>query len=164
MDDEVTLPNSPQSLQNSPRPGRHPMNTLGREPPALDPRALAELRQVFAGPARPALAALVDDFLESGPRRLSEIDEALKRQDADALCWAAQALAGPARLLGARELAEACAALENAGREGSWRRLRALADLLAVQHDQVRNLVEDEFGVAARPGAAQPTGVPEGED
>jgi HPt (histidine-containing phosphotransfer) domain-containing protein len=140
------------------------MNAPGPSGATLDPHALAELRRVFAGAARPALAAIVHDFLESGPRRLREIADALGRRDVEALCWAAQALAGAARLLGARELAEACSTLEDAGRDGSWAHLPALADALAARHDQVRRLVEDEFGMALESGAAQPRHASEGED
>lgn len=139
------------------------MSAFEGAPSALDPHVLADLRRVFAGVARPALGAVVDDFLESGPRRLNEIAEAVARRDVEASCWAAQALAGAARLLGAQGLADLCVTLEETAQAQSWAQLHALLDGLTVQHDQVRHLVEDEFGAAAR-SVAKPRHAPEGED
>jgi PAS domain S-box-containing protein len=100
----------------------------------LDPRVLAELRELREPDMPDPLAELIDLFLKDAPSRLQKVRTAIEQNDANALCAAAHSLKGSASNLGARRMAEICMNLEKQGRAGS---LTDAPDLLRS--------VEEEF-------------------
>jgi CheY-like chemotaxis protein/HPt (histidine-containing phosphotransfer) domain-containing protein len=79
----------------------------------------AELWQRVNGD-RTILGELVGLFLEEGPRLMSDIQEALRLRDAQALVLAAHTLKGSAGVFTGRAAAEAAGRLERIGRGGGW--------------------------------------------
>jgi len=67
-------------------------------------------------PAGAALVArLVDSFRTRGPAYVADLDDAVRRRDADTVARLAHGLGGVAGNLGAASLAELCERLETAG-------------------------------------------------
>jgi CheY-like chemotaxis protein len=83
----------------------------------LDATRLESLRQMTGG--REALGQVVEMFLQEAPGRIAALSEAVERQDAHALEFAAHRLKGGAGTLGAKRLAVLCEGLEVRAREGS---------------------------------------------
>ncbi|HSA03014.1 MAG TPA: Hpt domain-containing protein, partial [Candidatus Paceibacterota bacterium] len=84
----------------------------------LDPRVLAELRELREPDMPDPLAELIDLFLKDAPSRLQKVRTAIEQNDPNALCAAAHSLKGSASNLGARRMAEICMNLEKQARVG----------------------------------------------
>lgn len=123
------------------RKGERSPEAAGRERRVLDVSALAELQRLFAGGERP----LLGDVLGVGPQRLADMRDGLGQRDPDALCWAAEALRGGAKLVGARRLSDLCARLADAARRCVWDDARVLIEALDAEYARVRSRLEREL-------------------
>jgi len=94
----------------------------------VDVSGLLELRQLQA-PGRPdAVARIVRRFLEETDERLVSLRLAAQNDDALELERSAHALKGSAGTVGANEMADLAARLEQIGREGHVREASALVE------------------------------------
>jgi CheY-like chemotaxis protein/HPt (histidine-containing phosphotransfer) domain-containing protein len=94
---------------------------LGREPdPAAENHARLDLPKLLGhlGGDRQVLGSMVTIFLETGPRTLAKIREAVAAGDPKGVAAAAHAIRGSAGIFGATALAELCLQIENLGEAG----------------------------------------------
>jgi len=83
---------------------------------AIDHGVLDQLRADLGGKA--GLHEVIVTFLEKTPAALASLRDAATRADADAIRRAVHMIKGTSAILGARALAEQCAALEHLSRSG----------------------------------------------
>ena len=85
---------------------------------------------------------LSTSFLESAPRCLAGIEEALRLGDARKLAEEAHGLKGISRTIGALDQAAACAALEHAARRGELGLAATEAERVGAQWAKLRIVLE----------------------
>jgi len=85
--------------------------------PALDPNAIAALRELNPGDDS-FFRDLVQIYLDDSPTRIVEIEDALARSDAHRLTLAAHSLKGSSANFGAGALRALCEHVEQLGRQG----------------------------------------------
>ena len=110
-------------------------------PDALDPEVLRELRSL-ASPE--TFLSSVAIFLERSAEHVESIANAAARADLEAAMRAAHSLRGSAGVLGARELARACAALEERALAGEADGLAALVQAVESEYARAREALERE--------------------
>ncbi len=108
----------------------------GRGRPVLD-----ALRAACGGDAEFA-RELAGSFLDSAPRCLDAIEDALGAADPESLTDAAHGLKGISRTIGADELADACEALEDAARRADLHGIEGLAAQVDAAWDRVRTALQ----------------------
>ncbi len=99
----------------------------------IDPNAL---KSIF-GDDDEVLKEILNDFVGPATANAEEIATAVSNQSAGAVGAAAHKLKSSSRSVGANELADICAALELAGREGNWEVINASAERLPAVMQQV---------------------------
>jgi two-component system sensor histidine kinase/response regulator len=109
--------------------------------PAPEQPALVELTEVCEGDDDFA-RELAEAFLESAPRCLTGIEEAIASGDVRALATHAHGLKGISRTIRAQNLADACELLEDSGRRGDLEAAAALAARVGDAWEQVRAVLE----------------------
>ena len=102
------------------------------EDAAIDPAPLEQLRALGQRRGKDMLSNVVKLYLEQAPSWLSTMDQALQRNDAQALHDTAHSLKSSSANLGARNVAALCAQLETAARED---RLQTAPALVNGIHD-----------------------------
>ena len=122
--------------------------------PALDPARLGALRQMAGG--TDIFGEVVALFLQEIPGRLAGLAEAVRREDAGALQFAAHRLKGGAATLGANRLARLCERLEQQGRGGSCAGAAEAVVEVGRELERVRLALLAEVGQGARPGRPSP--------
>ncbi len=92
---------------------------------------------------------LAESFLESAPRCLGVIEDAVRAGDGPMLAKEAHGLKGISRTIGADDLADACRALEDAAHQGDLRRAKAETTRVVDAWEVVRAALEsfDELGI-----------------
>jgi HPt (histidine-containing phosphotransfer) domain-containing protein len=103
--------------------------------PALDPAALAALRNLSPGDDS-FFKDLVQIFLDDSPQRIAEIEQALAKSDARQLALSAHSLKGCSAYFGAGQLRALSEQLERLGRQDSLG--EAPAQLLALKDEFAR--------------------------
>src|SRR5690606_34705186 len=106
--------------------------------------ATGVLREL-AGDRPDDIRALLEDYLRCTRDDMEALERLREAGDLPALATQAHRLKGAARLVGAVELAEAAAALENALRGGARERLAALEDALHAAHWRLRDQVARQY-------------------
>jgi CheY-like chemotaxis protein/HPt (histidine-containing phosphotransfer) domain-containing protein len=96
-------------------------------PPVLDQSALSGLERLDLD----VVADVILPFRQESALRLTAVDEAVARGDADAVRRLAHALKGDALMIGGLEMRTLCAELERLGRQG---RTRDAGDVLRALH------------------------------
>ena len=87
--------------------------------PVIDPQAIEDLRAL--NPEDPAfLRELIDLFIQDVPERITEIEQALARQDAVLLTRAAHTIKGSCSNFGAASLREISHAMEMQGKASDF--------------------------------------------
>jgi HPt (histidine-containing phosphotransfer) domain-containing protein len=107
-----------RNLENQPitkKTRKHSTNL----PPCLDNTILENLKALGGEDNPEFFLAVIDQFLSDLPRHLTDIKQAVERQDSEALVKTAHACKGSSRSIGATSLAEMSFALELLGREGT---------------------------------------------
>jgi signal transduction histidine kinase/CheY-like chemotaxis protein/HPt (histidine-containing phosphotransfer) domain-containing protein len=95
-----------------------PAETRSNGGPAVDPSRLQELRDFMGDDGMETVTALVDSYLDDGPRLISEAVDALGRGDTQALIHRAHTLRGSSGAVGAIAVAELAGAVETMARRG----------------------------------------------
>ncbi|HEV8700594.1 MAG TPA: response regulator [Candidatus Polarisedimenticolia bacterium] len=126
----------------------------GRPGNPLDPEVFGQLRQADGGHGG-FLAMLIDKFFEEAPARLATLSDAALRGDREALVKAAHSLKGSSGTLGARELSEMCAGLEECGKAGRLNEAGLRLSAIQKEYDRVRKALDAErpSGAAGRRSA-----------
>ncbi len=132
----------------------------------LAPRDAVEPgRHLDIGPRCTTLAELIDacggdqefaremaaSFLETAPRCLGVIADAMQAADARALANEAHGLKGISRTIGARDLAEACQSLEDAAMRGDFQEAETETGRVVDAWDVVRVALESFGELAIKP-------------
>jgi CheY-like chemotaxis protein len=118
-----------------------PIGLSGPHAPPDTARLLAALEAACDGDAGFA-REIAASFLESAPRCLDGIRDAMDADDADRLVAAAHGLNGISRTIGAIELADACKALERLARDADLRGAGAIAERVDAAWARLRAALE----------------------
>jgi len=130
-------------------PVREPQESESVEKPTvtIDRKVLAQLKSLKAG----LLTRVIDLYIESSPKLLLEIDQALAQKDTNSLYKIAHSLKNSSANLGITELTALCRDLEVNGREGNLAAAATLVDnikqlyaitevaLLGIKAEEARN-------------------------
>jgi signal transduction histidine kinase/HPt (histidine-containing phosphotransfer) domain-containing protein/ActR/RegA family two-component response regulator len=110
-----------QETRRGPSEVRRPAPSAGiaAGPPILDTSALDSLFRLEQLAGREIVRGIVDSFLSETPVRVARMRQAIGEGDGGSLNFTAHVFKGSAAQLGARRLAEACAELEERGRDGN---------------------------------------------
>lgn len=119
-----------------------PVSTHPATCPILDADQVAELEQVGAAAGVSLLDELAGVLRAEKPERLDELSRLVRHQD-PALVGRAHALAGSCSCLGARQLQNACLALENAARAAAWHETPALFSELCAAWERLDAALRD---------------------
>lgn len=87
--------------------------------PTLNPRAIQALRDLSPEGGAEFLRELITIYLEDTPRQMTELEEALARQDAPKVTRAAHTIKGSSGNFGATALAELAVGIESHGKTGN---------------------------------------------
>jgi HPt (histidine-containing phosphotransfer) domain-containing protein len=98
--------------------------------------------EAHAGPR--ALAEVIDVFLQTIPRRLDDLRQALGRGDADSIRALAHSLKGASAQIGARGMADICVQIEALVRGGDLSRLGDLLTALEADYATVSASLREE--------------------
>jgi two-component system sensor histidine kinase/response regulator len=152
MDDYVAKPLVVEQLaatlqrwvvRREPGPEPAPATPGGDAPPErLDLRVLDELASFERETSPGFVLEVLDKFLESVPRRLGPLRDAVRNGDAVTLERLAHGLKASSANLGARRMAELCERLETLGRAGRTLGSDELALEVAAEFEHVRPLLE----------------------
>ncbi len=129
-----------------------PRDRSGRQPASPDPdarpRVLAGLMDICGGDDAFA-RELAASFLESAPRCLGVIEDAVRHGDAPTLANEAHGLKGISRTIGAGDLADACQALEDAAHRGDLKEAEVEIRRIGDAWEVVRAALEsfDEIAI-----------------
>jgi CheY-like chemotaxis protein/HPt (histidine-containing phosphotransfer) domain-containing protein len=104
---------------------------------AINPRALAAIRELSAASGPALVRKVVDAFLADTPARLAQMREAAGTGGAEALRKAAHGLKSSCANVGALRLAELCKELEAIGRSGDTDGARRLLNDADVEFEHV---------------------------
>ncbi len=105
--------------------------------PILDKRSLDEL--AAAGPE--FLTEMLELLLETGAKQVSQMSAFVAAGNMPELAKVAHSLKGAAAGVGATELAQTCAELDQAAREGNQKSTPALLEDVAASFERVKNAV-----------------------
>jgi PAS domain S-box-containing protein len=130
--------------------GAGPDAAIDPGPPPDPARLLAALEAACDGDAGFA-RELAASFLESAPRCLDGIRDALAAADPDRVAVEAHGLKGISRTIGADELADACDALERSARDADLRGAEPLAARVDAAWGRVRAALEPLVEVEVLP-------------
>jgi DNA-binding NarL/FixJ family response regulator/HPt (histidine-containing phosphotransfer) domain-containing protein len=107
-------------------PAKPTRRSRSKRPPEqlIDPSSWAQLQEL-AGKDPTFLPALIDTFLEEGPRLVRRLEVAASRGDAVSIAQTAHSLKSSCAQVGALGLSRDCAELERLGRAGDLEGMRA---------------------------------------
>ncbi len=105
----------------------------------LNPVALENLRQITTSSGETLLNNAIGIFLRSAPEALQTLRTEFDNQDSDALRKTAHSFKSACANLGAQDLADGCAAIENLARQGD---IDGVADLLATMDRNLPKVIE----------------------
>jgi CheY-like chemotaxis protein len=116
---------------------------------ALDPGALEQLRALDSNAGGDLMRRVVDTFMTSSREIVTNLREALKAKNPEAIASAAHKLKSSSAQVGAVRLSALCKDLEARGREGSMVGAQELFDDLSAELDAVHEwLVARQFGAS----------------
>jgi two-component system sensor histidine kinase/response regulator len=115
----------------------------------LDLAALKAIRELDAGNTAGLLGQVVAMYLEAAPPLIRQIEDGLVSRDAGGVKFAVHTLKSSSANLGARRLAELCAALEQSARGGSLPDGTGSIAELQREFEAVRRALEHEIGKSA---------------
>ena len=124
-------------------------NQISRRPAgareALDPKMIAELRELQEANAGQFIVDLVRTFLAATTTRLAELDDAIRQGDVSQIARLAHGLTGGGGAIGATLMAELSAAVESGARAGEIQEVRRLLPQLVAEFGRVRDALIEEF-------------------
>jgi CheY-like chemotaxis protein/HPt (histidine-containing phosphotransfer) domain-containing protein len=107
----------------------------------IDETVLAGLIKAFGDQAQTAIAGLLDSFLENVPGLVTDLKIAADHQNWDRLKWLAHTLKGNCDLIGANQIIQNCKTINAAILEGSYDVAADCVDRIALQFEQVRQVL-----------------------
>ncbi|MDS4029264.1 MAG: response regulator [Candidatus Contendobacter sp.] len=113
-------------------------------PPPLARSALDQIRALQRPGAPDLLSKIIGLYLESAPKLLQKMREAVAVEDSEALRQAAHSLKSSSANLGAIQLAAACKKLEQEGRERQWVDSAELLRELEIRYQQAQDALDLE--------------------
>lgn len=116
-----------------------------RAEPALDSKAIDNLRQLQMEGEPDILEELGGLFMEKAPLRIKAIKDALVKGDPEALYKEAHNLKSSSANLGAMRLSGICKELEALGRAGTLDRAMELAEKADAEFERVRTALKEEM-------------------
>jgi len=131
-----------------PAAGAPASGSRSAERPAIDPLALARLRELEAD-APGLLAEILSTFLRETPGRIARIREAFDGGDAAALERAAHGLKGSTMAVGAAALGRVCEEIERHGRAGDPGACAHAVGSLEPAFATVRGILQRDYLAAA---------------
>lgn len=121
-----------------------PSDRLTGVAPVLDPRRMAELREMDE-PGQPSfLVEMIELFLADAPRRITQIGAAARGGDLETVISAAHAFKGSAASIGGLALYRRCHALEACARAGDAAGVRGAAEGLDQEYSRLASRLEVE--------------------
>ncbi len=129
----------PLTLTLSPMHGGEGTKRLLPEQTAslLDERALAQIRALQRSGAPDLLGKIIGLYLDSSPKLLQQVRDAVAGQNGEALRQAAHSLKSSSANLGATQLAAACKELEQRGRENNMQGVAKLLNEMEALYPRV---------------------------
>ena len=115
---------------------------IATQEPAIDPDALAGLRELQEEGEPDLLRELIEMFLADAEPRLASLREAEGQANALVVEREAHALKGSCANFGARPMARICERLQSAGRSGGLAQAPALLAQLQVEYERVRTALQ----------------------
>jgi CheY-like chemotaxis protein/HPt (histidine-containing phosphotransfer) domain-containing protein len=103
----------------------------------LDERALAQIRALQRSGAPDLLGKIIGLYLDSSPKLLQQVRDAVAGQNGEALRQAAHSLKSSSANLGATQLAAACKELEQRGRENNMQGVAKLLNEMEALYPRV---------------------------
>ena len=122
-------------------------------PSGLDVEMLSSWRDLTEEGESDFLTEVIDIFLDSTPTIIEDLREASFRGDADAVQRLAHKLKGSSSNLGARSMAELCAALEDFANRGKPGDSKELLGQLEKEFTVVKNTLQKEWRIQAHSNA-----------
>jgi CheY-like chemotaxis protein len=121
-------------------------------PGAIDFAQLQRLRRLDQVGRSRLCDEVIDQFLEEVPNAAARMMASAEQGDGIALAGLAHSLGSTALACGARQVADVCAQIESAGRQGPSSAVHALLQRLTQEYEQARAaLIEEKARVAAAP-------------
>jgi HPt (histidine-containing phosphotransfer) domain-containing protein len=120
----------------------------------LDPTVWDDLRALQREGHRGLIQGLLASLAEEVPPLLREIADAVAAGDASRLARAAHAVKGTAANLGALDLLEVCAKLEQCGRQAELDQLAGLVEAVQQHYADLRQAMEHEARAAGPTGSS----------
>ncbi|MBI2927326.1 MAG: response regulator [Verrucomicrobia bacterium] len=148
MDDYISKPVEVEELQAA---LERALATRGERPArssdtahVVNPRALANLRELGGPGQTDPLTEFIDIFLEDTPMNLERLRAALGQRDANGVARAAHALKGSSANLGAEGVMTLCAELETLADRGHLEPAEPLVTAIEEQFQRVKAVLEAE--------------------
>ena len=116
---------------------------------AVDPAVIADLRQLSDSTGGDLLRSLVGQFATNTAEGLATMRNVVIAGEMGQVAAVAHGIKGSSGNVGARTMAEMCAALESAAKEGNAARASDLLDALEREFERVRAALDMEVSAAA---------------
>jgi HPt (histidine-containing phosphotransfer) domain-containing protein len=113
------------------------------EKSVLDPEVIDSLRELGGDDGGALLRELVELFMQDTPPRMVALEDAMQKQDGQALERAAHALKSSCANMGARQLASLCKQLEDSGRQGTFAAAAEIITLSKQEFDAVTRALSE---------------------
>ncbi len=124
---------------------RKPMTELQSPTIALDPEALANLRELETSAEPGFVASILREFLIDTPDRLDRLRVALEAGNATEVRLEAHTLKSTTKSLGATEMSALCARIENAARAGELQDLDQWVEALRTEFRRLEPVIAREI-------------------
>jgi HPt (histidine-containing phosphotransfer) domain-containing protein len=121
------------------------MEMSGESEEVLDQSVLASLRELQEEGEPDILEEVGGLFLKHAPDKISAIENAVEKKDANALKLAAHSLKSSSAYVGAMRLSTLCKDLEMIGRSGSTEGAEEKSDALKMEFRRVKIALEVEI-------------------
>lgn len=149
----IKLNLEPESSTETPKP-EPPATALTsdtpvaiQDTPSLDQQTLQDLRELGGEDDPEFLNSIIEQFLIDLPTHAAAIQDAMTRQDAQALMKAAHALKGSCRNIGATILSEVCGTLETMGRENRLEGIQELQTQMESEIPRMQAALQQELSL-----------------
>ena len=112
--------------------------------PVLDPRALAEIRELQQSANDDVVARLIRLYVKTSNELLHDLAQALEEDASDAVNHAVHSLKSASAHVGATRLAELCRLLEERSARGELDDAAQLAAQIQAEHDRVQRALGEQ--------------------
>ncbi|MBW4682444.1 MAG: PAS domain S-box protein [Microcoleus vaginatus WJT46-NPBG5] len=113
--------------------------------PAIDSKALNELRQMLGEDSAEMLTIVIDSYLTDAVDLLQALRRAVEQEDATALNLPAHTLKSTSATLGAMVLAQLCKQLETMARTGMMAEAAAIVSQVEAEYERVKQALQESL-------------------